>query len=99
DRSSDLDGTDLIVHVERFLEPLERAQQWLIAGMPHLLVRFTDGAVHVGPLIASWGSPCHTCATLELLSADTAYPALAAQLYGVTPQSEAPAAIHMAAAW
>lgn len=79
---------DLVIYVERFLEPLERAQHWLMAGISHLLVRFTDTAVHVGPLVVAPGAPCHACITLELVARDRAYPVLAAQLARVTPRSE-----------
>ncbi|MBP1324818.1 hypothetical protein JOF28_000050 [Leucobacter exalbidus] len=79
---------DLVVHVERFLEPLARAQRWLIAGIPQLLIRFTDTAVHVGPIIEPPGSPCHTCIALDLVSRDPSYPVMAAQLMHVTPRSE-----------
>lgn len=87
------------VHVERYLEPLERAQRWLLRGLPHLLIRFTDGAVHVGPIVSAVGAPCHTCLTLTILERDPAYPAIAAQLAGRTPASESPAGVHMAAAY
>jgi hypothetical protein len=90
---------DLAVYVERFLEPLERAQRWLIESVPHLLVRFTDGAVQVGPLIGVCGRPCHSCITLAFLRRDAAYPVLAAQLSGRTPRSETVASAHMAAAF
>lgn len=90
---------DLVVFVERFFEPLERAQRWLIAAQPHLLVRFTDRAVLVGPLILPEGNPCHTCDALTEISRDGAIPALAAQLHDSAPSSETAAGTHMAAAW
>ncbi|RGE21572.1 hypothetical protein [Leucobacter sp. wl10] len=90
---------DLVIYVERFLEPLERAQRWLIEGVPHLLARFTDGAVQVGPLVGDRGRPCHSCITLAFLAGDAAYPVLAAQLSGRTPRSETVAAAHMVAAF
>ena len=90
---------DLAISVERFLEPLERAQRWLIEGTPHLLVRFTDGAVQVGPLVGEHGRPCHSCVSLAFLRGDPAYPVLAAQLWGRTPRSETVASAHMIAAF
>ncbi|QIK62255.1 hypothetical protein G7068_02845 [Leucobacter viscericola] len=90
---------DLVVLVERFLEPLERAQKWLIEECPLLPVRFSDQSIVVGPLISADGNPCHTCVTLALLEADQALPTLAAQLYGRIPASETEAGSHMAAAW
>lgn len=88
---------DLIVFVERFLEPLERAQRWLMAGVPQLLVRFTDTAVHVGPIVVPPGAPCHACVSLALVAHDRAYPVLAAQLMEVTPRSETAAMAGVAA--
>lgn len=79
---------DLVLYVERFLEPLDRAQRWLIAGVPQLLVRFTDTAVYIGPIVEPPGAPCHMCVTLEFIARDTAYPVLAAQLTAVRPKSE-----------
>lgn len=91
-------ATDLVVHVERFLEPLARAQRWLVAGIPHLVVRFTDRAVEVGPLIRA-GAPCAACLALARVDADPAAPALAAQLVGVPPRSETDAAAALAAVY
>ena len=79
---------ELIVGIERFLEPLERAQRWLITGTPHLLVRFTDTCVLVGPIVAPQGAPCHTCAVLPVLQDDPAAAVLAAQLVETVPASE-----------
>lgn len=90
--------TDLAVLVERYLEPLERAQRWLAAGVPHLLLRFCDAAVTVGPLVSHEGSPCHSCISLDKLDDDPALPGLAAQLVGLIPQSESPAVVRIAAA-
>ncbi|UOR00325.1 hypothetical protein MUN77_09045 [Leucobacter allii] len=89
---------ELVLYVERYLEPLERAQRWLMAGLPQLLLRFTDGGVHVGPLISPAGAPCHTCLALALVAADPAAPALAAQLSGRRPRSETAAVAQLAAA-
>lgn len=90
---------DLVILIERYLEPLERAHKWLVDGIPQLLVRFTDRAIHVGPIVRTEGSPCHTCVALTLVARDEALPALAAQLYGKRPQSEAASGQHMAAAF
>ncbi|GAB2570245.1 hypothetical protein [Leucobacter ruminantium] len=90
---------ELIIHVERYLEPLEQAQRWLSAGIPHLLLRFTDRAVHVGPVIEASGAPCHSCVSLALVAADAALPVLATQLHGRVPQSETAAAAELAAAY
>ena len=90
---------DLVVFVERFWEPLERSQRWLMAGVPQLLIRFTDGAVHVGPIVAPEGAPCHTCVSLDRIERDAATAALAAQLAGSQPSSEHPESALLAAAY
>ncbi|MBL3698327.1 hypothetical protein [Leucobacter luti] len=84
----DRDAPQLVVYVERFLEPLERAQAWLMLDLPHLRVRFTDTQLSVGPLVVPPGAPCHTCATLHLVDRDPALPVIAAQLVGTVPASE-----------
>lgn len=93
-----LDECELVFHVERFLEPLEFAQRWLAAGVPHLLIRYTDRAVQVGPLVAKSLGPCHSCLSLARVAADSAAPALAAQLHGKRPQSETADAAEMVSA-
>lgn len=89
----------LVILVERYLEPLERAQKWLLEEQPQLSIRFSDRSISVGPLIGPEGNPCHTCGILGLLSQDAALPMLASQLYGHTPASETEAGSHMAVAW
>ncbi|GAA1633952.1 hypothetical protein [Leucobacter chromiireducens] len=79
---------DVVLHVERFLEPLERAQRWLRADLPHLLLRFSDTRLSVGPLVIPPGRPCHTCASLQAIERDPGLPVLAAQLIGARPASE-----------
>lgn len=90
---------DLVIHIERFLEPLERAQRWLSLGIPHLLIGFSDRSIRVGPLVHPDGAPCHTCATLTTLATDSALPVLAAQLAGTRAPSESDAGGHLAATW
>lgn len=89
---------DLAVLVERFIEPLAHERRWLAVAVPHLPIRFTDGAVHVGPLIDAGGSPCHSCVSLAHVDRDPAAPILAAQLQGKRPSAETSAGAHMAAA-
>lgn len=89
---------ELAIQVIRFLEPLERTRRWLCDGVPCLLVRFTNEAVRVGPLVATTGAPCHTCEVLSIVHGDPALPRLAARLYGSLPGSERPAVAQIAAA-
>ncbi|TCK41700.1 hypothetical protein EDF60_2132 [Leucobacter luti] len=79
---------ELVIYAERFVEPLERAQTWLMAGTPHLRIRFTDTSLIVGPLVIPPGAPCQSCATLAVLERDSAVPVIAAQLIGTRPASE-----------
>ena len=87
---------DLVVHVERFLEPLERAQRWLMLSLPHLVIRFSDRTVHVGPIVSAAGAPCHSCASLSMVASDPALPVLATQLHGKIPRSECRPATELA---
>lgn len=89
----------LVIHIERFLEPLERAQRWLSMGIPHLLIGFSDRSIRVGPLVHPDGAPCHTCTTLTTLATDSALPVLAAQLAGTRAPSESEAGGRLAATW
>lgn len=96
---SDEKAADLVIHIERFLEPLEHAQRWLSMGVPHLLIGFSDRSIRVGPLVRHNGAPCHTCATLTELADDSALPVLAAQLAGTRAPSESEAGSLIAATW
>lgn len=78
----------LAIEVLRFLEPLGRTSRWLSSGTAHLIVRLTDAAARIGPLVSPHGAPCHGCETLQLTDEDPALPALASQLYGTLPNSE-----------
>ena len=84
---------------ERYLEPLERAQRWRALGIPHLLIRFSDRAVHVGPVVETAGAPCHSCVSLGLVARDAALPLLAMQLHEKVPHSETPVAGEFAAVY
>ncbi len=79
---------ELAIQVIRFLEPLERSNRWLSETVPHLLIRFTDEAVRIGPLVSASGSPCHSCEALHLVEKDPSLPGVAAQFYGRRPSSE-----------
>lgn len=79
---------DLAIEVLRYIEPLGRTSRWLSADLPALLIRFTDDAARVGPIVRPDGRPCHGCETLHLTDDDPAIPAIAAQLYGTAPSAE-----------
>lgn len=77
----------LIVTVERFLQPLSRARL-AAAGLPQLGIRFSDQSVRVGPVVSGEGRPCQGCITLQDVDRDPALPILAAQLLDAVPASE-----------
>lgn len=79
---------ELAVQVIRHLEPFSRTSRWIWAEIPHLLIRFTDEAALVGPLVAARGAPCHSCEALTLVEEDPGLPDLVAQRYGTIPRSE-----------
>lgn len=89
---------DVAVLVERFIEPLDPERRWLADAVPHLPIRFTDAAVHVGPLLEAGDAPCHACISLALIDDDPAAPLLGAQLLGKRPSAETSGGAHMAAA-
>lgn len=89
---------DLVLRVIRYLEPLEWTHRWLLSSTPHLLMRYTDTAIRIGPLVACEGRPCHTCEALALVDDDPLLPRLAAQLIDTTPASETQALTRIAIA-
>lgn len=56
------------------------AATWLRADVPHLLVRFGDRAIRVGPLVTPGAGPCAACLELQHTDRDAAWPAMSAQL-------------------
>ncbi len=89
---------DMVLRVIRYLEPLEWTHRWLLSGTPHLLMRYTDTAIRIGPLVGGEGRPCHTCEALALVDVDPLLPRLAAQLVDTTPVSESQALTRIAIA-
>lgn len=89
---------DFVLRVIRYLEPLEWTQRWLMNGVPHLLIRYTDVGVRIGPLVSSEGAPCHTCEALQIVDEDPLAPRLAAQLVQQVPASETPTMTRLAIA-
>lgn len=79
---------ELAIQVIRHLEPFGRSFRWITMGLPHLIIRFTDDAVHIGPLVSATGSPCHWCEALTLVEAQPDLPHINAAKYGTSPLSE-----------
>lgn len=93
-----LGGWQLVVIVERFIELPMLAEYRQAAGLPQLLVRFSDRSLSVGPLVEACGEPCLSCVMLHDVDADPALPVIAAQLVGQTPAAESLASTEAAAA-
>jgi bacteriocin biosynthesis cyclodehydratase domain-containing protein len=55
---------------------------WLRRDIPHLPVIFSDTAVHLGPMIEPGRGPCLYCLERYRSEADSAWPAIASQLWG-----------------
>lgn len=89
--------SDLVIVVERFLLPTRTTQLLIEHEIPHLLVRFSDRSVRVGPLVLPGSGPCTVCVTLHDTDGDPSLPTLAAQLPGSTPASETRACAETAA--
>lgn len=86
---------DLLVVVERFLEPKSHSHLMLAERVPVLSITFTDRSVRIGPLAVPRSSPCPECVTQHQIEADPVVPVVAAQLCGRTPAAETIAAVRM----
>ena len=68
------------VVVSHYVVSPRAAAHWLRADVPHLLVRFGDRSIRVGPLVAPGAGPCAACLELQRTDRDAAWPAMAVQL-------------------
>lgn len=73
-------GKRVAVVLSHYVVSPRAAGLWLRADVPHLLVRFGDRTIRVGPLVSPGRGPCATCLELHQTDRDEAWPALAAQL-------------------
>ncbi|MDQ1627216.1 MAG: hypothetical protein QOI54_960 [Actinomycetota bacterium] len=89
---------DLVVLTpdERGLEDLP--DRLLRRGVPHLFATVRDGTGVVGPLVLPGRSSCHRCHDLHRTDRDPAWPRVAAQLAGRTPQATTPCDVVLATA-
>lgn len=90
---------DLVIIAERFLQPLIPITRYASARVPHLIVRFTDRSIRIGPLIDSTPGPCAQCVVCADLDTDPALHVLAAQLDGSRPATETATAAAVAGAF
>lgn len=63
---------------------------WLRRDIPHLPVVFSDTGVTVGPLVDPGISACLRCVELHRTDTDPAWPAISAQLHGLSGGAESP---------
>ena len=70
----------LVVLAATWAVPPARHLPWLRRDVPHLAVVFDDTGVRVGPLVEPGDGPCLRCLDLARRDADSAWPAIAAQL-------------------
>ena len=69
------------------VDPLEN-QRWLRRDVAHLPIVFGEVAVTVGPLVVPGGTACLTCVERKRAADDSAWSAVAAQLWGRTASTE-----------
>lgn len=79
---TDADRVALAVLVAGWVVPPAAQLPWLRADVPHLAVVLDDDGAEVGPLVEPGAGPCLRCRELARRDADTAWPAIAAQLAG-----------------
>lgn len=63
---------------------------WLRRDVPHLPVVYGDTSVRIGPLVEPGSGPCLHCLERHRADADPAWPAIAAQLWGLRSTAETP---------
>jgi bacteriocin biosynthesis cyclodehydratase domain-containing protein len=59
--------------------PRERTDEWMRAGVPHLLVRLTEGSACVGPFVVPGRTACLRCVDAHHTDADASWPLLVTQ--------------------
>jgi hypothetical protein len=78
----DGDRTVLAVIVADFVVEPDLHGRWLRRDIPHLPIVFGDRAVQLGPMVEPGDGPCLYCLERHRTDADTAWPAIASQLWG-----------------
>lgn len=79
---------DLAIVLAQFVIDPELHGRWLRRDIPHLPIVFGDRTVQIGPVITPGTGPCLFCFELDARDADSAWPALSAQLWGRSSPSE-----------
>ena len=81
---------DLAIAVGHFVLAPELHGLWLRRDIPHLPVLFTDTTVEIGPVVEPGSGPCLYCLQRYRTDADSAWPAISAQLWGRHGATETP---------
>lgn len=71
-------------------DPFEH-QRWLRRDVPHLPIVFSESGATIGPLVMPGISACLTCIEQQRTAVDSAWPALAAQLWRAAAAAESSA--------
>lgn len=86
----------MAILVDHFWGATAHSQALLRDQIPHLIVRFTDRAFLVGPILLPGGELCQNCIELHALEADPQLRLVAAQLAAHTPPALSSAAMSYA---
>jgi len=87
-RAAGSEPCDLAIAVGHFVLAPELHGLWLRRDIPHLPVVISDTSVSVGPVVDPGAGPCLYCLHFYRTDADSAWPALSAQLWGRKSGSE-----------
>jgi len=74
--------SDLAIAISHFVLAPPLRSVWLRRDIPHLSVNFSDTRVEVGPIIEPGHGPCLYCIERHRADSDSAWPAIATQLFG-----------------
>jgi bacteriocin biosynthesis cyclodehydratase domain-containing protein len=88
--TSQLNSADFAIVVSHFVVDPQFRSLWLRRDIPHLPIVFSDTSVTIGPMIEPGNGPCLYCLELHHRDADSAWPALATQLFGKRSAAETP---------
>lgn len=80
----------LVVFIERFWATPHTLHQLVLLQYPHIMIRFTDQSVRVGPVVLPNKTPCGVCMQLSDSQDDPVLPIIAAQLLRTVPATETP---------
>jgi len=77
----------VVIIAQHVINPDDHGR-WLRQDVPHLPVVYGDSLVHIGPIVEPGTGPCLYCLELHHTDADSAWPAISAQLWGRATAAE-----------